>query len=165
MASTQNGVIDDVEIKRQRKQEIKKFLLWLVVAISLIILSIDDVIETAIGLIPPFCFADEVIAVIKTFMQGYKVFAVIFTFSGVKEYSGELYNKLGEVSPEAAETAKGITDAGLEVLEAQTVTKTLGTPGKSAEAASAVKDVAKETTVAAKAVQQAEVVDSMDLFN
>lgn len=151
MSDVQNSVIDRAELERQKKQAIKQFIIWVVIALTLIFVRFDDIIQMLVGQEPPLCYWDEIVTVIIAIIKGYKLFAISHTFNGLSKYTDMVYDELSEIDPKASETARGVTQAGIKVLEAKAMADTIASP-KAAE-------VAEGATVIEKTA-----VGTMDLF-
>ncbi len=160
--------------KEDIKKEVKKFVIWLIVALILL-LPFEDVPEMII-LPPPLNWTDELIAIYMAITKGIKAFSLIHTFNGAKDYVHKGTDKLREIDPEAADVAEQITDIGLNVAEASLATKTGILGGSVAKEAAVAEKTIKETELATSVITDGEVVKtavntavdgaakSMDLF-
>ena len=141
-----------MNLNESDKKKIKNFIIWLIAAIILIAQPLDDAVEFAIGIIPPFNYTDELISLLMAFSKGIEAFALIYTFNGVHKAADAGVDKLKEIDPEAGEIAEKITDVGVSMAEA-TIAQKSGILG-----GSVAEDAAKAENVLAQVESKASVI-------
>ena len=142
-----------MNLNESDKKKIKGFIIWLIAAVILIVQPLDDAVEIAIGLVPPFNYTDELVAVIMAISKGIEAFALIYTFNGLHKAADTGIDKLKEIDPEAGEIAEKITDVGISMAEA-TIAQKSGILGGSvaddaAKAESALAQVESKASIIA----------------
>lgn len=145
--------------KEEVKKEVKKFIIWLIVALILL-LPFEDVPEMII-LPPPLNWTDELISIYMAITKGIKAFSLIHTFNGAKNYVHKGTNMLREIDPEAANVAEQITDIGLNIAEAGLATKTGIVGGTIAKDANSAEKTLKETELAASVITDNKVIKTV----
>lgn len=155
----ESGEVQNNISKEEVKKEVKKFIIWLIVALILL-LPFEDIPEMVI-LPPPLNWTDKLISIYMAITKGIKAFSLIHTFNGAKNYVHKGTNMLHEIDPEAANVAEQITDIGLSVAEASLATKTGIVGGTIAKDANIAEKTLKDTEVAASVITDGKIIETV----